>query len=70
MEISPRTCASDESGTGRNGAEAHIVQIVDEPNQTLALQTCSSISVFVPTEEVGELVVKMRRSSVKIAEFL
>ena len=50
--------------------EAHTVQIVDEPNQTLALQTCSSISVFVPAEEVGELVVKMRRSSVKIAEFL
>ena len=39
--------------------EVHFVQIVDEPNQVLALQTWSSISIFIPVEEIGELVVKM-----------
>ena len=69
-EVSQRTCAGGERGTERNGAEAHIVQIVDEPNQILALQTWDSIFVFVPAEEVGELVVEIRRGSVEIAEFL
>ena len=71
-EILQRTCAGagGERGTERNGAETHIVQIVDEPNQIFALQTRSSISIFVPTEEVGELVVEIRRSSVEIVELL
>ena len=50
--------------------ETHIAQIVDKPNQVLALQTWSGILIFVPAEEVDELVVEMRRSSVEIAEFL
>ena len=54
----------------KNGVETHIIQIVDEPGQILALQILSSIPIFVPTEEVGELVVEIRRSSVKIAELL
>ena len=69
-EISQRICAGGERGTERNGAEAHIVQIVDEPGQILALQTWNSILVFFPTEEVGELVVEIRRSSVELAELL
>ena len=69
-EISLTTCAGGERGTERNGVEAHIVQIVDEPSQILAFQTCSSILVFVPMEEVGELVVETRRSFVEIAELL
>ena len=69
-ERSQRTCDGDERGMGKNGAEAHIVQIVDEPSQIFASQTWDSISVFVPAEEVDELAVKMRRSSVQISEFL
>ena len=69
-DISQRTCAGGEHGMGRNSTEADFVQIVDEPSQILALQTRSCILVFVPTEEVGELVVEIRRSSVEIAEFL
>ena len=38
---------------------AHIVQIVDEPNQILPLQTWNSIFVCVPAEEVGELAVEI-----------
>ena len=59
-DISQRTCAGGERGTGGNGVEAHIVQIVDEPSQIPALQTWSSILVFVSAEEVGELVVEIR----------
>ena len=69
-EISRRTCASGERGTEKSGARAHVVQIVDEPSQILALQTWSSVLVFVPTEEVGELVVEIRQSSVEITELL
>ena len=70
LETSQRTCANGERGTGENGGEAHIVQIVDEPNQILASQNWDSIFVFVPAEEVDEPAVKMRRSSIQIAEFL
>ena len=69
-ERSRRTCVSGERGTGKNEVKACIVQIVDQPSQIFALQTWSSILVFVSAEEVDELVVKMRRSSVEIAEFL
>ena len=60
LEMSWRICANGERGTGRNGMETHIVQIVDQPSQILALQTWDSILVFVPAEEVDELVVEMR----------
>ena len=69
-ERSERACASGERGTEKNEVKAHVVQVVDQPSQILALQTWSSIFVFVPAEEVDELVVELRRSSVEIAEFL
>ena len=53
------TCAGGECGMEKNGGEAHIVQIVDESSQILALQTWDSISVFVPAEEADEPAVKM-----------
>ena len=58
-EIPQRTCGCSEHGTEGNGAETHIIQIVDEPRQIITLQTWNSILVFVPAEEVGELVVKI-----------
>ena len=69
-ERSQRTCASGERRTGKTEVKAHIVKIVDEPSQILALQTWDSISVFLSTEDVDELAMKMRRSSVEIPEFL
>ena len=36
-EMLERTCASGECGTEGNGVRAHIVQIVDKPNQILVL---------------------------------
>ena len=68
--VSRRTCASGERGTEKTEAKAHIIQIVDKPSQTLASQTWDGILVFVPAEEVDELVVETRRTSVEIAEFL
>ena len=70
LERLRRACASGERGTGKNEVEAYIVQIFDKPSQVLALQTWDSILVFVPAEEVDELFVETRRSSVEIAEFL
>ena len=55
---------------GGNLAEAHIVQMVDEPRQSPALLAWNDISIFLPADEVDELVVKMRRCSVEIAERL
>ena len=69
-EISQRTCAGGECGTGRNSVEAHIVQIVDKPNQIFALQAWSDISILIPAEKFDELVAKMRQSPFEIAEFL
>ena len=69
-EISQRACPGGERRTERNDAETHLIQIVDEPSQVLALQTRSSIFVFVPAEEVSELVVEIKRSSVELAELL
>ena len=67
---SERTCASGEHGTGKNDVNTHVVQIVNKPSQVLALQTCCTIFVFIPAEEVDEPVVELRRSSVEIVEFL
>ena len=51
---------------GGGGMEARVVQITDEPIQILARP--ENISIFVPAEEVDELVAKTRRGSVEIAE--
>ena len=68
-EISQRTCASGERGTGKNEVKAHIVQIVDQRSQVFAPQTSDSTSVFLPAEEIDELVEETRRSSVEIIDF-
>ena len=60
LERLERTCASGERGMGKNDVNTHVVQIVDKPSQVLALQTCCTIFVFVPAEEVDELVVELR----------
>jgi len=54
----------------KDGSETHAVQVFDEPRQLLALQVRKSVLILVPTKEAAELVVKLWRSFVEIAELL
>ena len=53
---------------GKNGLRTHVIQVLDEPYQILALQTCNNVSILVPAKEVAELFVKLGRSSVEVVE--
>jgi len=67
-EIPMRPCTSVERRVKRDGLETHAIQVLDEPRQILALQVRKSVSILVPAKEVAELLVKLRRSFVKVAE--
>ena len=69
-EILTRTYTSVERRVGKIHFETHAIQILDEPGQILSLQAWNNILVFVPTEEVDELPVKLRRGSVEVVEWL
>ena len=69
-EISTRTCTGSEHRVGKGGSETHVIKVLDKPRQILALQIRKTTSILPPAEEVAELLVKLRRSSVEVAELL
>lgn len=50
--------------------EAHAIQILNEPRQTLTWQIRQSVLIRVPTQEIAELLVKVRGGTVKFTELL
>lgn len=68
-EMLARTYTSVEIGVGRDGLGTHVIQILNEPRQVLALQAWNNTSILVPTEKVDELFGKLWRSSVEVVEF-
>ena len=68
--ILQRTYASVECGAGKSGLETHAVQILDEPRQIVASQARKNGLILVPAEKVGELWVKLWRSSIEVTELL
>ena len=66
--IDVRTCNSVGRGLGRNGLDAHAVQVLDKPCQIFALQVRKNTSVPITAKEVAEVLVELRRSSVEAAE--
>lgn len=59
-----------ERGMGRDGLETHTIQILDEPCQILALQVLSSTSKLATAKAAAELLVKLWRSHVEVAQLL
>ena len=66
--IDTRTYDTVGGGSGRNGLEAHTIQVLDEPCQIFALQARNSTSIPFAAKEVAEILVKLRRSSVEVVE--
>ena len=65
-----RTYNSVGRGLGRNGLEAHTIQVLDEPRQIFALQARNVISIPLAAKEIAEVLVELRRSSVEAAELV
>ena len=55
---------------GRRGLDAHTIQILDEPCQIVTLQSWKNDLILVSAKEGSKLLVKLRRSSVEVAEGL
>ena len=50
--------------------EAHAIQVLDKPRQIFALQGRNSTSIPFAAEEIDEVLVELRRSSVEAVELL
>jgi len=68
FDIDARTYDSVEGALGRNGLNAHAIQILDKPRQVFALQAWNSTSIPFTAKEVDETLVELRRCSVEAAE--
>ena len=55
---------------GRDGLETHAIEVLDQPCQILALQVWDGASKLALSNAAGELLVKLWRSRVKVAELL
>ena len=70
LETLMRTYTGVELRVERDGSETHAIQVLDEPHQILALQVWNRSLILASTKEVAELLEKLWRSSVEVAEFL
>ena len=48
----------------------YLVQIVDEPHQTVALKVQRAVPIVLPLKDVAELIMKLRRRPVEAMESL
>ena len=65
-----RTYPGVERRVGRDGLETHAVEVLYQPCQIFALQVWNGASKLAPLEAIGELLVKLWRSRVEVAELL
>jgi hypothetical protein len=72
LEGSRATETYDETVRKCQGGNAvtHLVQIVNQPGQVVALEVWYMLPIFLPAKEVVELVRKLRRRFVKPVELL
>jgi len=68
FDIDVRTCNDVGRALGRNGLDAHAIQVLDKPCQIFPLQTRNCTSIPFAAKEVAEVFVKLRRSSVEATE--
>ena len=69
-EVSTRIYTYFEHRTGKWDLVTHVIQVLNEPRQILIVQVLNSVLVLVPTKEVDELALKLRRSPIEVAELL
>ena len=70
LEMPTRTYPGVECRPGRDGLETHAIEVLDQPCQILALQAWNGVSKLVPPKATAELLVKLWRSRVEVAELL
>ena len=68
FDIDVRTCNSVGRGLGRNGLDAHAVQVLDKPCQIFALQVRNCTSIRFTAKESAKALVELRRGSVETVE--
>ena len=66
--IDVRTCNSVGRGLGRNGLDAHAIQVLDKPCQIFALQVRNRTSIRFTAKESAKALVELRRGSVETVE--
>ena len=57
-EMSQRIYTDAEWGEEGNGLKPHFIQVINKPGQILALQAWNNVLIFIPAEDVCELLVK------------
>ena len=70
METSTRSYVGGEYSEEKGALMTYIIQIFDEPRQTLTFQSWKGLLILVPVEEVGELLMKLGRAFVEGTELL
>ena len=69
-EISARTCATSERSLGRDGFDTHAIEILYEPRQIIPLEGWEIGPILISAKEDNELLMKLWRGSVEVAERL